>query len=495
MDLAPPIVHLFIKQGKVWVGFSYPDCSSRLAGYEVRAGITLNGNGELIVSSYHSWKLSNPQRNYSWSCATEISTHSGAAAYGQVRVHVENELFSPWSSIGCIQMCGTIDSQHDALMSPKSLPDPPPIVEVFPRAGFVWVKYSYSNSPGIIGYAVRAGLELNDSAEIIGPPGPLQWTLYGPPEHNSTWSCSTQLRIDMLPEQALIYAQARVQLANGDWSSWSPLISSWFTNPNSNRFVDASASIIDASSEIAQAPSQCLVLDSDGCWQGYEPDSKSILIIAAGFNGNAERLHYLGYDTTIVYDKNYDSYPCRSEDFINRPICSNTDMLPKDLASMADYIVLPVIHKLISVGKGPAMIITGSRGGQVTICRLWRFWRGPSIVLNGGCVIGSAPPQGVTLGLLTQGRDFFETKSISYVQNKFSRWPSEVVHYHHEEDDHSVRSYNDIIGLVISMVLDIPRTKNAAVERLYHCSHGATMEGKLSIKPRGAGTDFIPIWN
>jgi hypothetical protein len=257
--------------------------------------------------------------------------------------------------------------------------------------------------------------------------------------------------------------------------------------------IDSSSSVVCSQ---ASVPTTCQVLQADGCWLQYTPDPKSVLIIAAGFNGNARRLHELGFDTTTIYDENYDKYPRSDDDFVNRPIVHNSaDEFPKDLASMADKLVLPAIRKLIAEGKGPIMIITGSRGGQVTICRLWRFWHGPSIVLNGGCDTYSAPPQGVPLGLLTQGRDFFQTKSLLYTQRKFSSWPGEVIIYHHAEDDHSVRTYNDAIGLVISLVLDIPKTTDLALERVVRCSQGATMDGRVLMKPRGKSKEFISIWN
>ena len=73
---------------------------------------------------------------------------------------------------------------------------------------------------------------------------------------------------------------------------------------------------------------------------------------------------------------------------------------------MADDCFLPLIHQLIEQGNGPAAVVTGSRGGQITVVRLWATgWRGPTVVLNGGCLpvrdarTGNLP-DGVPLGLI-----------------------------------------------------------------------------------------------
>jgi hypothetical protein len=243
-------------------------------------------------------------------------------------------------------------------------------------------------------------------------------------------------------------------------------------------------------------------MQQDGTWLEYTPNTKSVLMIAAGCNGNVERLKELGYDTTVLYDGAYDNYPHNwsQADFLERPFrqhgCDAQRAPPFDLASFADDIVLPAIRELVAQGNGPAVVLTGSRGGQVTICRLWRMWHGPSVVLNGGCSCGIkiAPPQGFPLGLLTQGQDFFPTKDLSYTQRVFSQWPGDVILYHHEFDDHSVRSYNHAIELVLSMVLNVPLTPVSALERVCTCLQGPAQEAQVFIKPKGSGQIFDSIW-
>jgi hypothetical protein len=233
-------------------------------------------------------------------------------------------------------------------------------------------------------------------------------------------------------------------------------------------------------------------------WIEYIPNPKSVLIIAAGFNGNATRLHELGYYTTTLYDEAYDRYPAGwstgRQGFLDRPLRADAAAPPHDLASFADDVILPTIRELVANGIGPAAVITGSRGGQVTICRLWRMWQGPSVVLNGGCGVESAPPQGVPLALLTQGQDFFPSKSLTYTKRLFSAWPGEVFVYHHEADDHSVRTYNDAIESVMSIVLNIPRTREDALDRIYACLHGPAQDGHVLFKAKGLDEPFDVVW-
>lgn len=485
--LPPPIVHVFEREGKVWIGYSYPDCLRMVTAYDVMVAVTVSDEGELISPLHYSWDLCQPEWHSQWACATDISSDI-PTAYGKVRVRFEDGLWSDWSAI------------HFAHIGQALLPDPPPIVEIFTKAGYVWVRYSYPDSPGIIGYSVNAGLDLTEDDEIISSRDPYEWTLNGPPEHNSSWSCATNIAVSSIPPGTAVHAQVRIQLATERWSRWSPVVTLQF-DQLSLAVVEGEKRLLLPTPTADSPPyvpveTLCRVMLTDGSWMDYVPNPKSILMILAGCNGNAQRLHELGYHTTALYDRAYDHYPLNwtSEDFLDRPIRQNADSPPYDHATFADDFILPAIRELVAQGNGPAVVLAGSRGGQVTICRLWRMWHGPSIVLNGGCGIKSAPPQGTPLGLLTQGQDFFPTKDLSYTQHIFRRWPGDVVLYHHEADDHSVRSYNHAIELVLSMVLDVPRTPELALERIYTCLQGPALEGQIYIKPKGIGTSFESIW-
>ncbi len=399
---------------------------------------------------------------------------------------------------------------------------PAPLVHVFERGGRVWVSYSYvSSTRVVVAYEVMAAAAVSEEGTLQSP-SRHSWILCDPNNSSgvSQWSCSTALSASGV---STAYGQARVRFADGTWSKWSAIHAAHLLDPQASSPPpalvpapppsislpqtqisqgaterDAPISLstqIDTTKILPPAPAQtarCRFMQPDGSWIDYIPNPKSVLIIAAGFNGNAERLHELGYLTTILYDEDYDRYPSNwaAEGFLHRPLNQPAASLSRDLASFADNVVLPTIRELAARGNGPSLVFAGSRGGQVTINRLWRMWHGPSIVLNGGCGIKTAPPQGIPLGLLTQGQDFFSSKDISYTQRLFSSWPGEVIVYHHEADDHSVRSYNYAIGLIMSMVLNVPQTLDGAAERLRTCLWGRALEGRLLMKQKGAGRDF-----
>ena len=254
----------------------------------------------------------------------------------------------------------------------------------------------------------------------------------------------------------------------------------------------------------------CRVLKPNGVWEEYVPDPNSVLIIAAGFNGTSERLEALGYHTTTLRDPAYDSYPVGwrkgNRDYLMRPLIGRRREAapgPTDLASYADDAVLPAILALVAAGRGPAAVLAGSRGGQVTVPRLWRMWRGPTVVLNGGCVAASGavpPPTGVALGLLTQGNDFFPTANPVYTQEALAAWSGPVVLYWHREDNHAVRTFSGAVGLVLAMVLDRapltlrPSVAAAAARAAGKGLHGLARGGQVFFKPSGQGKAFDQVW-
>jgi len=79
----------------------------------------------------------------------------------------------------------------------------------------------------------------------------------------------------------------------------------------------------------------------------------------------------------------------------------------KNNATVADDLALPEIEKLVSQGRGPAVIITGSRGGMFTLPRLWELgWRGAAICVSAGCTHVGKVPRDCRLTLVTGGNDF-----------------------------------------------------------------------------------------
>merc|ERR1712039_731222 len=83
----------------------------------------------------------------------------------------------------------------------------------------------------------------------------------------------------------------------------------------------------------------------------------------------------------------------------------------KNHMSLADDLVMPAIQQLIAQGRGPSVVVAGSRGGQCTLPRLWALgWRGAAVCINAGVAQSSSShqvPAGVHLALITGGKDFF----------------------------------------------------------------------------------------
>lgn len=90
-----------------------------------------------------------------------------------------------------------------------------------------------------------------------------------------------------------------------------------------------------------------------------------------------------------------------------------------NLASFGVDVVLPRIKDLIRQGRGPSAVVCGSRGGDVTIIKVWEQWRGPTLILNGsplraGLVSATDDmqswyhvPEEVPLYLALGGNDFY----------------------------------------------------------------------------------------
>ena len=186
------------------------------------------------------------------------------------------------------------------------------------------------------------------------------------------------------------------------------------------------------------------ILNSNKEWKEYKSNNFKVYVILHGFNGNLELLHNLFGKENVesIFLPEYDVYPkgCKNGNMIW--MNHNINKEEKNLATLVDNIILTKFKNMISNNNGPSLVITGSRGGQITLSRLWKFWQGPSICLNAGCIIPERI-EGVNLGLLTCGNDFFHTNNLLHTLNKFQNKTDKLAIYHNTNDDHSVQSYNE----------------------------------------------------
>jgi len=175
-------------------------------------------------------------------------------------------------------------------------------------------------------------------------------------------------------------------------------------------------------------------------------------------------LAHTGYEIIPVYAEEYDVAPEGSKSNYLYPPGWKTGKPDlkfnngKNLATLADEVILPAIAKLVAEGNGPAAIIAGSRGGQVTVPRLWACgWHGPTLVINGGCATTSVIPGGpVRLVLLTGGKDFFSTKDPEVTATRLRKAdPSRPVFlYHNPVEPHMPRQLgNGVMQQLLELAL------------------------------------------
>lgn len=70
----------------------------------------------------------------------------------------------------------------------------------------------------------------------------------------------------------------------------------------------------------------------------------------------------------------------------------------------------------------PSVVICGSQGGQIVIGLLWKyFWRGVSVIINGGCLTTTNIPKGVVPIIITMTNDHFVTNSTRKVVAMFAK--------------------------------------------------------------------------
>lgn len=199
-------------------------------------------------------------------------------------------------------------------------------------------------------------------------------------------------------------------------------------------------------------------------WRPYVPNPRTLVVIGPGGGTRAnadvyEGLVRAGYDVVPVHAPDYDEdrsdggylYPPGWE-FGNPELRFNRG---RNLATLADDVVLPLILELVKQGRGPAAVIAGSPGGQVTVPRLWECgWRGPTVVINGGCASTSTIPGApVRLVLVTGGRDFFQTKDPAATARLLQKTDPKVpvFLYHDPEEGHMPRRLGGVLIPLLEM--------------------------------------------
>lgn len=158
-------------------------------------------------------------------------------------------------------------------------------------------------------------------------------------------------------------------------------------------------------------------LDEGKTWNEVKGHGILVLQPGAGTYTNKrayESLEDFDEKNIITFSERYGyKYPSnwRENDQLRLP-----DRTTRDLVGYAK-----VVFKRIQKNP-PEVIICGSRGSQVTIGLIWRFfWRGPTILINAGCITSKTSiPSPVFPIFITMGHDNFSTNNIKAVQADFS---------------------------------------------------------------------------
>lgn len=145
-----------------------------------------------------------------------------------------------------------------------------------------------------------------------------------------------------------------------------------------------------------------VLIQKDGRWKYFKP-LKTIFIISPGAGTYSNRFAYLYLEKyyNLIYigksgDK-YDHYPN------NWQINKNVVDKGFHLGGLAELFRLYIDKGII-----PCALKCGSRGGQVTLGKVWEIWRGPSIIINAGCLTSrTIIPKGVFPLFISMENDYF----------------------------------------------------------------------------------------
>ena len=191
--------------------------------------------------------------------------------------------------------------------------------------------------------------------------------------------------------------------------------------------------------------------DGGKTWVNVKANHNLIVVIGpgAGTYQNAqvyENLSEKGYEILKLAAEKMDRYPSKGRWSNNTSL--NIDEEEGNLAALAK--TYPDLVR----GQVPHLIICGSRGCQVTIGKIWQhFWRGPTVVINGGCLMTQTPiPVGVFPTIVTMTHDSFETRKDELTREYFEELSSEQGILVRLNDDHlPTESLPDLIVPIVEL--------------------------------------------
>ena len=197
-------------------------------------------------------------------------------------------------------------------------------------------------------------------------------------------------------------------------------------------------------------------------WIDFPSDPKLVFVIVpgAGTIRNLNAYRQLEKKFNVIYfgksgDK-YDKYP--DNWYVNKNV-SSTDI---NLGGLSNLIK----NHIINTNSIPSLIISGSRGSQVTIGKVWEtIWRGPSIMINAGCLTTQTKiPFDVKPLFIVMENDYFKSvNSTSKVVNIYNKLSSKQTGYcvYLPNEYHMPKLVNNLENLLLlssKFILNINKT-------------------------------------
>lgn len=160
------------------------------------------------------------------------------------------------------------------------------------------------------------------------------------------------------------------------------------------------------------------MVQKNGKWVMVRPGKHVMVIVpGAGTGGNNKSYAHLSNHFDVRYANTQTSqggykYPDGWENINDVP-------LQKDPNDSLMGLVRQLGKEVVA--DPPALIICGSRGGQVVLPQLLQhFWRGAFVCINAGPLTSQAKlPEGCKPFFITCGQDFFKTRDPQFVERKF----------------------------------------------------------------------------
>ena len=158
----------------------------------------------------------------------------------------------------------------------------------------------------------------------------------------------------------------------------------------------------------------------DNNWLSLENNDNIIFVIVPGAGTYRNKLAYqcLEKNYRVIYigksGSEYDKYP---DNWQNNGFVESNGY---HLGGIYQLVKEKISKKII-----PSAIICGSRGGQVTIGKIWEsLWRGPTIMFNAGSLTTQTIiPKGVSILFIIMELDYFKSvnnpSKVKYLFDKF----------------------------------------------------------------------------